>query len=133
MKLCIAGSREFNDYDLLCKALKIHGEFITEVVSGTARGADRLGERYAQEHDIPIKRFPADWNRYGRRAGMIRNTEMYNYSDYVVTFWDGKSPGTKMMYHASQLAGKLLFCVIYPEKKIVYLDEYGHYKEGTIE
>ena len=67
---------------------------IDEIVSGAARGADILGERYGIEHNIPIKRFPADWGKYGKGAGFIRNEQMGNYADYLIAFWDGKSRGT---------------------------------------
>lgn len=97
IKLLIAGSRTFNNYDLLSKTLsKVKSEII-EIISGTARGADRLGERYAQEHNIPIKRFPADWDKYGKYAGIKRNKEMAEYTDKAIIFWDGISRGTKNM------------------------------------
>lgn len=67
-----------------------------EIVSGTARGADRLGERFAHEFGCKLKQFPADWSK-GRQAGMLRNIEMGNYADALVAFWDGKSRGTKFM------------------------------------
>ena len=67
-----------------------------EIVSGTARGADQLGERYAREKGFSIKRFPADWS-LGKVAGYLRNKEMAEYANGLVAFWDGKSRGTKMM------------------------------------
>ncbi len=95
MKVIIAGSRTFTNYDLLKASLA--GLSITEVVSGTARGADKLGEKYAKENNIPIKQFPADWDNNGKSAGFIRNEQMAKYADGCVVFWDGKSPGTKSM------------------------------------
>ncbi|MEO5581136.1 MAG: SLOG family protein [Saprospiraceae bacterium] len=67
------------------------------MVSGTARGTDMLGERYADEKGIPKKQFPADWPKYGKSAGYKRNTEMAKYADSLIAFWDGKSRGTKHM------------------------------------
>lgn len=96
-KVIIAGSRTFNDYELLksvCNKL-IHERI--EIVSGTANGADKLGERYAKEFGHTIKYFPADWNKYGKAAGYKRNAEMAKYSEVLITFWDGKSKGTKHM------------------------------------
>jgi hypothetical protein len=100
MKLIIAGSRDFDDYEFL----SYHAALITsddcsipEIVSGTARGADQLGERWAAEHDCHIKRFPADWTKYGKGAGYIRNTEMAQYADTLLAFWDGQSRGTSHM------------------------------------
>lgn len=95
MKTIIAGTRHFNDYELLSKVCR--EEAITEVVSGTARGADQLGERYADESGLPIKRFPADWNKYGKGAGYKRNAEMAMYAEALIAFWDGESKGAKHM------------------------------------
>lgn len=84
---------------------------ITEVVSGTAAGADRMGERFARLHGLPIARFPADWERYGKKAGMLRNKEMANYSDGVICVWDGISPGTKGMIDYCKV--KLVPCYVH--------------------
>jgi len=95
-KLIIAGSRTFNDYDLLKTNLS-NLNSITEIVSGTAKGADLLGERFAVENNIPIKKFPANWSKFGKSAGFLRNKEMAEYADTLIVFWDGKSKGTKHM------------------------------------
>ena len=97
MKVIIAGSREITDYDAVESAVKNSGFDITEVVSGTARGVDRLGERYARENNIPLKLFPADWNLHGKKAGPLRNIEMAKYADGLVALWDGFSNGTRHM------------------------------------
>lgn len=97
MKVIIAGSRELNDFLLVQEAVHASTFKITEVVSGTARGVDKQGEAWASLHDIPIKRFPANWKQYGRGAGHIRNAEMAEYADALIAVWDGKSPGTKNM------------------------------------
>lgn len=95
MKLIIAGGRYFNNKDLLFfHASKI---LATEIVSGGARGADYLGEQYANVNNIPIKKFPAKWNLYGKSAGYIRNKQMAEYGDMLLAFWDGKSKGTQHM------------------------------------
>ena len=99
MKVIIAGARTFNDYNLLCQkcnhALSLQSEI--EIVSGTANGADKLGERYAIEKGYPIRQFPADWDKFGKGAGYRRNEEMAKYADALIAFWDGKSKGTKHM------------------------------------
>ena len=105
MKIIIAGSRNFNDYNLLkssCDNLLTQFTNI-EIVSGTARGADKLGERYARERGYDIKQFPAIWDKFGKSAGYIRNDEMAQYSDMLIAFWDGTSKGTK---HMIDLANK---------------------------
>ena len=99
-KVIIAGGRDFKDYDLLkTKLNKILSNINTQIVivSGKARGADSLGERYANEMEYKIAEFPANWDKYGKRAGYIRNEEMAKYADACVCFWDGKSKGTKHM------------------------------------
>lgn len=100
-RIIIAGSRDFSDYKLLCESLDEliagFGENAIEFVSGTCRGADRLGERYAKEKGFPVKRFPANWGTYGKRAGVLRNAQMADYADTLIAFWDGMSRGTKNM------------------------------------
>lgn len=99
MKVIVAGSRDFDDYE----SLKTYCDYILgnltdiEIVSGTARGADKLGERYAEERGFPVTKFPADWNKHGKKAGPIRNEQMADYADALIAFWDGESRGTKHM------------------------------------
>ena len=71
-------------------------------VSGKARGADSLGERYARENNYKIAEFPAKWNEFGKRAGYIRNEEMAKYADACVCFWDYQSKGTKHMINLAK-------------------------------
>ena len=78
MKVIIAGSRDFYDYNMLkqfCDKVLCNIKNI-EIVSGTAGGTDRLGERYAKENGYKLTKFPADWNKYGKPAGYIRNEQM---------------------------------------------------------
>lgn len=100
-RVIIAGSRTFNNYDLLrIKLLNLLSKkdpFEVEIVSGGARGADTLGERFAEEYGCKVKRFIPDWDGQGNSAGYIRNWEMAKYADACVVFWDGKSKGTKHM------------------------------------
>ena len=106
LKLIIAGSRTFKCYEIVQRAtdeiiekLKKSGYNCDEVeiVSGTATGADHLGELYAVRNGFHVKMFPADWNEYGNKAGPIRNGVMAKYADACIVFWDGKSRGSKSM------------------------------------
>ncbi len=106
MKVIIAGCRDFNDYNFLKREIDKMNLPITEIVSGGARGVDTLGEKYANELEIPIKRFPANWDLYGKSAGPIRNKEMAKYGNYLIAFWDGKSRGTKNMIDRMKELGK---------------------------
>lgn len=107
-RVIIAGTRTFNDYELLrsyadFKLSRINDTI--EIVSGGASGADALGERYAQERGYSIARYPAAWGEYGRGAGPRRNREMAMNADALLAFWDGKSPGTKNMIEEAKARG----------------------------
>jgi hypothetical protein len=97
MKLAIVGSRTFEDYDVMKKFIieNIDINSITDIISGGAKGADRLGERFAAEFNKNLIIFRSDWNKYGKRAGFIRNVDIINECDFCVAFWDGESHGTK--------------------------------------
>jgi hypothetical protein len=99
-KLIIAGSRDFNDYEFLKTKLSFLLQYVkeeVEIVSGKAKGADLLGERFAKEHGLKIKEFPADWDNFGKRAGYIRNEDMAMYANACVVFWKNKSKGSGHM------------------------------------
>ena len=112
MKAVVAGGRDFKDYDLLKSTLdnfqQEHGN-ITEVVSGTANGVDKLGEQYANENNIPIKRFVPNWKGLGKKAGFVRNRQMGDYAKenngILVAFWDKQSKGTKGMIDYAKKIG----------------------------
>ncbi len=97
----VVGSRTFNNYDLmkdkLDNILKNHHDIV--IVSGGAKGADTLAERYAKEKGYQIVVFKADWDKNGKSAGYKRNRQMHQYISKVknrgiVAFWDGQSKGT---------------------------------------
>lgn len=111
MRVIIAGGREFNDYPMLkakCDEV-LSGISGIEVVSGGARGTDRLGERYAKEKGYPTKIFLADWIAFGKPAGHIRNREMGDYAKeddgMLILFWDGKSTGSGGMLGYAEKIG----------------------------
>ena len=117
MKVIIAGSRDFDDYALLekqCDELLVVYDDV-EIVSGGARGADRLGERYAGKRELPLRRFPTDWDQYGKRAGHVRNAEMARYADVLIVFWDGKSRGTSNMIDLAMRGGLETHIIRYDE------------------
>ena len=97
MKTIIAGCRDWTDAWMVGHAISGCSWNITEIVSGGARGADKLGERWAKENDVPLRVFPADWDSHGKAAGPIRNKQMAVYADAILVFWDGQSRGTKNM------------------------------------
>lgn len=106
MKVIVAGSREFNDRELLDRTMRrLYGSQGIIVLSGMARGADTLGKEWAEENGVVVDKHPADWDRYGKSAGPIRNREMAKEADALVAFWDGKSVGTKHMINCALLDG----------------------------
>jgi hypothetical protein len=109
MKVIVAGSREGFVARNVFEAIKESGFTITEIVSGTARGVDKDGEYYAACRELPVKRFPADWDQYGKAAGHIRNKQMADYADALVAVWDGKSPGTKNMIETMKSLNKPVY------------------------
>lgn len=107
-KVIIAGSREYSDYAALaqrCDFLLSQVSDPIEIVSGAARGADTLGERYAYERGLPCTRFPADWDGLGKSAGPIRNIQMAGYADALIAFPIGKSVGTRHMISSARERG----------------------------
>jgi hypothetical protein len=139
LKLIIAGSRTFCCSELhhdskpdpncvrclelarkIWRVLTLYTELLefrmrpVEVVSGRARGADKLGELFADRMKFLVKQFPAKW-RVGEKvnmaAGFERNEEMKNYADAALIMWDGKSKGSLDMAKRMKKAGKP--CVVY--------------------
>lgn len=99
MKLIIAGSRTISCVAILDHlSRKWDLSKIDEVVSGKARGADRSGELWAAKNGIAVKAEPADWNRYKKAAGPIRNRDMGKYADAALILWDGVSHGSRHMH-----------------------------------
>ena len=104
-RIIICGGRHFNDYDTLetlvdsVIAEKGLNNNEIEIISGHCDGADTLGELYAKNHNIACKLFPAEWNKYGRAAGPIRNTQMIEHASksknpIVVAFLSPRTKGT---------------------------------------
>ena len=108
MKLAVVGSRNFDDYAWMeqCIFSFVRAEDLEAVVSGGARGADALAERFAASHGVPLVVVPADWKKFGRSAGPVRNSEIVRPADGGVAFWDGCSPGTRDTLARARLAGR---------------------------
>ena len=101
-KIIIAGGRDFLDYNLLREKVNkiLQEKRVTHkivIISGCARGADTLGLRYASENVFDVEEYPAEWDKYGKKAGYMRNVEMAENANALIAFWDGKSKGTKHM------------------------------------
>ena len=120
MKIIIAGSRTTTSYQDVRDGIiqsglwKKYGNSI-EVVSGNARGVDRLGEEFAKRNGLICHVMPADWGNLGKRAGIVRNCQMGDFSDELLAIYDGVSPGTKQMIAYMQKLGKPVHVYI-PER-----------------
>lgn len=102
MRTIIAGSRCFTylqDIQDICNMLRYK---ISVVLSGHARGVDRLGERWADINHIPVEIYRAKWDELGRSAGIKRNIEMANNADMLIAIWDGSSNGTRHIIEYAQ-------------------------------
>ena len=107
MKLIIASGRDYRFTTSDRSRLDALLATVTVVVSGAATGADREGKRWAELHGIPVKRFPADWDKHGRAAGPIRNAQMARYADAVALFPGGR--GTESMRREAERAGITIY------------------------
>ena len=105
MRTIVAGSRDIQNYSVVCDAVGASGFEITTVISGEARGVDLLGERWGREHNVPVEGFPADWKRHGKKAGVLRNIQMLENADALIAIWDVKSKGTKHMIDVATMKG----------------------------
>lgn len=110
-RIIVCGGRDFSDYEYFQRSMRSVLSQYQDVllVSGHAKGADSLAERFAKEAGIPIRVFPADWGTYGKAAGPIRNRQMLDFAKeenpVVIAFWDRKSRGTKNMLRQAWEAG----------------------------
>lgn len=104
-RVVVAGNRDFEDYDFVARTLDSILPLKTKkviIVSGTSRGADRLGERYAMERKLSLEKYPADWEHFGKASGPKRNMQMAKIADAVIAFWDGESRGTQSMIECAK-------------------------------
>lgn len=122
-RVIIAGGRDFHDYALLKQTMdrllsNIENNIV--IVCGMARGADRMGERYAKERGLAIDYYPANWDLHGKRAGYIRNEQMVQNADALVAFWDGQSRGTKHMINTAKQYGLKIRVIRYKKEDELY-------------
>lgn len=111
-RVIVAGSRGFYDYDLMSRELdrlfkeskELAGRDV-KIISGMADGADSLAIRYADERKLTKILFPANWKRYSRVAGFLRNEDMLSVATHLVVFWNGKSSGTHHMIEIAKAKG----------------------------
>jgi len=105
MRILVCGGRDFNDDILVRKVLFNYIDKNLVIIQGEARGADYLAKMWAKNYSVAYESYPADWSKYGKRAGYIRNVQMLNEGkpDMVIAFPGGK--GTEMMINLAKSAG----------------------------
>lgn len=114
MKLIIAGSRTISLSEDQITGLLNNTDVpeVLEVVCGMANGMDLSGKAWAENYNLIVTKFPADWDKHGRAAGHIRNKQMAEYADALLLVWDGKSRGSKNMKENMQKLNKPIYEVI---------------------
>ena len=113
-RIVVAGCRDYDNYEEAKQYIdqcisRIRNTNKIIILSGCAKGADSIGERYALENGFEIERYPAEWKSYGKKAGPIRNKKMAEACDIVICFWDGQSRGTKSMISCAEKLGKTVY------------------------
>ena len=107
MRVLVAGGRDFNDFLLVSVVLNsLHKkENISTVISGAAKGADKLGEYWASDNNVRVERYPALWHIHGKSAGHIRNQQMLDEGkpDLVIVFKGGR--GSENMVERARKSG----------------------------
>ncbi len=109
MRILITGSRDWEDWEAVDTAIQnvIGNQWGPHtVVHGTARGADSIADYWARYRGLTPEPHPADWNRYGKRAGFVRNAEMVNLgADVCLAFIRNGSRGASMTAELAEKAG----------------------------
>jgi hypothetical protein len=115
-KVIVAGGRDFNDEQRFEQVICDYAEktdAMVSIITGMARGADRLAYEFARRNKVQWYEFHADWDKYGKRAGYVRNGEMAKEADALIAFWDGESRGTRNMIELMRNMGKPVHVELY--------------------
>ncbi|MDE2021244.1 MAG: DUF2493 domain-containing protein [Patescibacteria group bacterium] len=104
MRVVVAGSRDLVDQSIVERAIQDSGFEITELLSGACpMGVDAAAEKWAKANGIRIVRFPANWGKYGKAAGPIRNALMADIAEAgIVIMKFGGTPGSMNMIRELQ-------------------------------
>ena len=113
LKIGVIGSRGFNDYKLVCDTLNPYKNIVYQIVSGGAKGADSLGEKWANENHIKTLIHRPDWDKHGKAAGFIRNELIVDDSNLIISFWDGMSRGSEHSMNLAKDQGKEVIIIYF--------------------
>jgi len=111
LRVAIVGSREWDDWNVLRQAILLLDKTKDVIISGGARGVDRMAVWLAKDYGFKIIEHLPDWDKFGRGAGYLRNEEIVADADIVLAFWDGESRGTLHTITIAEQASKP--CMIY--------------------
>lgn len=111
MKVAVIGSRGLTVPDLE----NYLPAGVTEIVSGGARGVDTSAARWARANGIPLTEFLPEYEKHGRKAPLLRNITIVEYSDLVLAFWDGRSSGTAFVIDQCRKRG-VPIKIFYPQR-----------------
>lgn len=107
MRYAIVGSRDYHDLEEVREFVRgLPSDAV--IVTGGARGVDKTAEDEARKCNLELVVHRAEWEKYGKSAGPIRNRRVVEDCDKLVAFWDGSSPGTGHVIGLASKAGKLL-------------------------
>ena len=121
MNVAIVGSRDFNDYEKLCDVVLsvISVVKIKTIISGGARGADRCAEKFARERELQLRVLLPDKTMANNSRYAKRNQQIVQHCDFLIAFWDGKSPGSKMTIDMTISAGKRCYVYCFADDKLI--------------
>ena len=111
MKILVTGSRTVKEYvyvEICLEKACVEFGRPDEIIVGDAPGVDRLTRRWAKVNGIKVTVYPANWKKFGKKAGFLRNAQMVKKCDKGIGIWDGQSKGTKHTIDLLYKAGKLL-------------------------
>lgn len=114
MKVGIVGSRSITNYKKVKEYLDAFKDITLSeifVISGGAKGVDSLAIKWAKENNLQYKEILPDWDKYGKKAGMLRNTQIAEECDELIAFWDGRSKGTMDTFNKVKTMKKPAFLI----------------------
>lgn len=116
MKIAVVGSRDYQEHWMVVSKLweywNSYGEELV-IVSGGAKGVDRIAEQWAKKNHVPTEIYKPDWEKHGKSAGMIRNGEIIANVSALLAFWDGQSKGTWNSIERALSAKHLYFVEVF--------------------
>lgn len=125
-KVLVCGSRSITDAPWVYSQIEKYTQELIRsnptnlnnpvLIEGEARGVDTIAKNYALEHNWSIEPYPAEWDKYGKSAGYIRNDTMVKEADFVIVLWDGQSRGTKHDIDLCRRYNRPYVLVIYKRK-----------------